>query len=344
MKLAFHKLTHWEYWPFELLYFPVFFLWAYYALRARSLFFFNAVNPSMKNGGFFMVSKAEIYQLIPPQYYPKTNLVSPNMSVAEVLDLVQKQAYTFPIIAKPDMGLRGSAVQIIADEAALQHYHNKAQFDYLLQALIPYANEVGIFYVRYPHESQGRITGIVAKEFLQITGDGTSTREQLLQKDPRAAMQLPALRKEQGNNLQTVLPLGEVEKVVPYGNHIRGTKFIDASQLITPELTAVIENLCSKIDGFYYGRLDVMYHSIEDLAQGKNFSVVELNGAMSEPTHMYDPSHSIWFAWRELFRHITYLFKISQANHALGHPYLPHKVGMQQYRLHQKHNQKILDF
>lgn len=344
MKLAFHKLTHWEYWPFGAVYFPVFFLWAFYALRARSLFFFNAVNPSMKNGGFFMVSKSEIYRLIPKQFYPKTNLVTPKLSVAEVLNLVKLQDYSYPIIAKPDMGLRGSAVQIIADEAALQRYHNKAQFDYLLQALIPYANEVGIFYVRYPHESRGRITGIVDKEFLQITGDGTSTREQLVLKDPRAAMQLPTLRIEQGNNLQAVLPLGEVEKIVPYGNHIRGTKFIDASHRITPELTSFIENLCSQIDGFYYGRLDVMFHSFEDLAQGKNFAIVELNGAMSEPTHMYDPSHSIWFAWRELFRHITYLFEISKANHALGYPYLTHKVGMQQYRLHLKHNQKILDF
>jgi hypothetical protein len=36
--------------------------------------------------------------------------------------------------------------------------------------------------------------------------------------------------------------------------------------------------------GFYFGRLDIMYQSIADLEQGKDFAIVELNGAASEPT------------------------------------------------------------
>lgn len=291
-----------------------------------------------------MVSKAEIYSLIPSHYYPKTCLVHPGLSIEEVTHLMQENGFTFPLIAKPDMGQRGSAVKKMDSIEALQAYHQQAQFDYLLQDLIPYANEVGIFYIRFPHENKGQITGIVAKEFLTITGDGTSTREQLLQKNPRAAMQLSALRQELGVGLQHVLAVGHEERVVPIGNHCRGTKFIDASSWITPQLTTVIDELCQQIDGFYYGRLDVMYHSIEDLAQGKNFAIVELNGAMSEPTHMYDPSHSIWYAWRELYTHLWHMYKISKINHKLGHPYLTHKAGMQQYRLHLKHNQKILDF
>jgi hypothetical protein len=31
---------------------------------------------------------------------------------------------------------------------------------------------VGIFYVRYPNEEKGKITGIVSKEFLIVTGNG----------------------------------------------------------------------------------------------------------------------------------------------------------------------------
>jgi hypothetical protein len=33
---------------------------------------------------------------------------------------------------------------------------------------------------------------------------------------------------------------------------------------------------------------------IEELEQGINFSIVELNGAASEPTHIYDPKHSLF--------------------------------------------------
>ena len=54
-----------------------------------------------------------------------------------------------------------------------------------------------------------------------------------------------------------------------------------------------------------------MYNTLEELEQGKNFAVVELNGAASEPTHIYDPQHSIFFAWKELTRHIRYMFEIS---------------------------------
>lgn len=124
-----------------------------------------------------------------------------------------------------------------------------------------------------------------------------------------------------------------------FRNH--GTKFVDASSWITPQLTATIDGLCNQIEGFYYGRLDIMYASFDALTQGQNFAVVELNGAMSEPAHIYDPSHSIWFAWKTLFKHITYLFEISKSNHAKGHPYLSFKDGIKQYQLHQKHSQKI---
>jgi hypothetical protein len=40
--------------------------------------------------------------------------------------------------------------------------------------LIPFKNEVGIFYVRYPNEEKGKITGIVSKEFLIVTGNGVA--------------------------------------------------------------------------------------------------------------------------------------------------------------------------
>jgi DNA mismatch repair ATPase MutL len=46
----FHKITHWEYWPFRLYIFYLF-LWSYYSIKAKSIFF-NASNPTIKNGGY----------------------------------------------------------------------------------------------------------------------------------------------------------------------------------------------------------------------------------------------------------------------------------------------------
>lgn len=344
MKLFFHKLFHWEYWPFELVYIPIYFLWAYYALKVRTIFFFNACNPSMANGGFIMDSKIEIYGLIPQQFYPKTKLVKEKILFDEVEALLEKSKINFPFIAKPDIGLRGSAVKKITNLDELKTYHYKANFDYLIQDLIPYANEVGIFYVRFPHEKNGRITGIVAKEFLIVEGDGFSTIEELLKANPRYEFQLKALEKEYGNQLKTILNKGEKRNLVPYGNHARGAKFLDYSHLVSPELTKVIDEMCLQVPEFYFGRMDLMYNSWKELEQGKNFSVVELNGAASEPTHIYDPKHSLFFAWKELARHISYMFRISVENHKRGFPYLTHKEGMKQYRLHLEQSNKIVHF
>jgi len=61
-------------------------------------------------------------------------------------------------------------------------------------------------------------------------------------------------------------------------------------------------------------------------------SIIEINGAGSEPTHMYDPRHSLFFAWKEIVRHWFILGKISRMNHRKGHPYLTWKEGVQMFR------------
>lgn len=291
-----------------------------------------------------MESKTEIYNLIPQQYYPKTELIKEGTSYEKAMDIINERGIQYPLIAKPDIGLRGSAVKKIHSPEELRSYSEKAHFDYLLQDLIPYSNEIGVFYVRYPHEKEGRITGIVAKEFLIVTGDGVATIEELINRNPRYEMQLKALKREYGSKLSTIPSQGEKINLVPYGNHARGAKFIDGSEWITPGLNAALNKICLQIDGFYFGRIDLMYNSLGELERGEHFSIIELNGAGSEPTHIYDPKHSIFFAWKELFRHITYMFEISVENHKNGFPYLEHRIGMKEYRMHLEQSKKIVNF
>lgn len=291
-----------------------------------------------------MESKKEIYDLIPQRYYPKTELIQEGSAYEKVVDIINERGIQYPLIAKPDIGLRGSAVKKINTHEELKSYSEKAHFDYLVQDLIPYPNEIGIFYVRYPHEKEGRITGIVAKEFLIVTGNGTSTILELINANPRYELQLKVLKREYGNKLSTIPAQGEKVNLVPYGNHARGAKFLDRSDWITPQLTTALNKICLQIDGFYFGRIDLMYNSLEELEHSENFSIVELNGAGSEPTHIYDPEHSLFFAWKELFRHITYMFEISVENHKRGFPYLEHKIGMKEYRMHLEQSKKIVTF
>lgn len=127
--------------------------------------------------------------------------------------------------------------------------------------------------------------------------------------------------------LREVPAAGEVKELVPYGNHARCAKFIDNTDMIDDSLTKTMDAVCKQIDGFHYGRLDVRFNSWEELKRGQQFSIIELNGAGSEPTHIYDPKHSLFFAWKEIIRHWIILWKISGV-FEIHSSQLPHDVIM----------------
>lgn len=143
---------------------------------------------------------------------------------------------------------------------------------------------------------------------------------------------MPHLEASLGSKFHEILPQGVTKELVPYGNHSRGAKFIDDSWRIDSTLTDLLDTICSQVKGFYYGRLDVRFNTWEELKQGKHFSIIELNGAGSEPTHMYDPRHSLFFAWKEIIRHWKILWRISRLNHQNGIPYLTYKQGLHMLR------------
>lgn len=275
-----------------------------------------------------MESKKEIYDMIPEQYIPKTILAKRSMSVPELLEEITNMGLCFPLIAKPDIGMKAFAVDRIKNEADIKSYIDRTSNDFLIQELIPHSNEVGIFYVRHPHEEKGKITGIVSKKFLSVIGDGKHTVVDLIKKNPRSHFQLASLQQKFGNALNAVLSKGEEFVLVPYGSHTRGAKFIDDTHRVTPKLVETINEICIQIPGFYYGRLDILHSSIEELAEGKNFSIIEINGAGSEATHIYDPKHSLFFAWKEIIKHWGLLNQISIENYKKGHGYLSFKDGV----------------
>lgn len=308
------KFRYWEYWPFDILYIPVYIYWIWLSIKARSFFFFSASNPLIKNAGFLLESKKEIYDLMEQTCYPTTILCEPGVTMKDVTAEIDNASLTYPLIVKPDVGQRGMQVKLIMSATELEEYIAGARFKFLIQEFIPYKKEAGIFYYRMPGEQTGHISGIAGKEFLTLTGDGHSTMHQLLMKDRRYFLQLPVLEKTHGLLLQTVLNAGERYELVPYGNHSRGAKFTDLTHLATPGLVQSIDRVCQSIPEFYYGRLDIRFSNWEDLCNGINFSIIELNGAGSEPTHIYDPRHSVFFAWKEIMRHLRILYRISQHN------------------------------
>jgi hypothetical protein len=78
---------------------------------------------------------------------------------------------------------------------------------------------------------------------------------------------------------------------MPYGNHARGAKFTDASHKLLKSWKILSMKCVYKfLDSFRKNGCDVQLFC--RIRKWKNFFVVELNGAASEPTHIYDPKHS----------------------------------------------------
>ncbi|MEZ2334268.1 NRDE family protein [Mucilaginibacter sp. RCC_168] len=330
IKRFFIRLFNWEYWSLNSVYAPILFYWLWLSFKSRSFFFFNAANPQIENGGFAMESKWLIHHQIPKLYKPETFFFKAGTSVAQIKQVIQQENLNYPLILKPDIGGRGILVKKIHNDPELTKYVQSMKVDFLVQAFIAYKHEVGIFYYRIPGEDKGHISGVVGKEFLTVMGNGRLTIAELLAKEPRYLLQLPELMITHATELQDVLPSGEKRVLVPYGNHVRGAKFIDLGHLISDELTQTIDAVCRQIPEFYFGRMDVMYNTWEELCQGKNFAIVELNGAGSEPTHIYDPKHSIFFAWQEIIRHWKFLHHISTINHKNKNlKYMTYAEGMQ---------------
>lgn len=331
----FIKLRNWEYWPFGILQFPLFFYFLWLALRSRSLMFFSASNPGIIMGGMFGESKYDVIRKIPSTFVPHTELIRLPATRDSVLETLKLKGFTFPVIFKPELGERGFMVKKITSAADIESYLKKISINFLVQDLVDLPLEFGVFYQRYPSLPNGKVVSIVTKEMLSITGDGTSTLQQLILNKDRAKLQLKKLEEAYRDRLAEVIPAGKSIELVSIGNHAMGTKFLNGNHLINDRLSSSFDSISKQIDGFYFGRFDVRCASLNDLYEGR-VKIMELNGCGAEPAHIYDPDFGLFNAVGVLFRHWKTIFEISRENHKAGTRYLSHREGLAFYRAFKK--------
>lgn len=272
-------------------------------------------------GGMFGESKFEVLEKVPIPSKPKTILIKLPATTGTVLQQMCERGLTFPIIFKPDLGERGWMVRKISNEEDIGNYLEKIKIDFLAQELVDLPLEFGVFYVRYPGEAFGRVTSIVGKEMLNVTGDGRKTLQVLILEKERAKLQWNSLKVAYQDRLTHIIPLGEKMELVSIGNHCLGTKFLNENGLITVKLSASFDRISKQIEGFYFGRFDLRVASLHDLENG-NVRVLELNGCGAEPAHIYEPGFSFSEALGVLFRHWHDIYRISKENHKRGVAYI----------------------
>lgn len=327
----FIKLRSWEYWPFGIIQLPIFAYWLWLSLKARSLLFFSASNPSILTGGMFGESKFSVLQKVPERVRAKSALVKVPASVPAVKSAAAQLEISFPFILKPDIGERGRMVKKVSSEKDIEQYLATINGDFIVQAFLDLPLEFGVFYERHPNEPHGTVTSITMKEMLHVVGDGKSTLQELILAKDRAKLQWDALKLTFATQLSVIIQKGEVVELVSIGNHCLGTTFLNGNHLITPRLIKSFDRISQEVEGFYFGRYDLRCGSLQDLEDG-NVKVMELNGCGAEPSHIYQPGASLWDAMRALFRHWKAIYQISVANHRLGVPYLSFGKGWRIFR------------
>jgi hypothetical protein len=330
LNLFYTKLTHWEYWPFELVYLPVVFYYFWLSLKAKSFFFFSASNPSIETGGMLGESKFSILKNIPEEVKAFTLFFRKDTAASKIIPAIQENDLSYPIIAKPDVGERGTMVEKINNEKELRLYLQKNKTDFLIQEYVNFKVELGVFYYRFPDQTKGTVSSVVLKDFLKVTGDGKSTLGELIANYPRAGFQFERLNTRL--NYDSIPANEETILLEPIGNHCRGTTFLNANHIIDQKLIDIFDAISLQIPGFFFGRYDLRCKNIEDLKAGKNIKIVELNGAGAEPGHIYQPGYSIFKAWKELLFHWKILYQISVQNHEKGIPYMGFSEAEKKYK------------
>jgi len=311
------RLTNWEHWPTFMFYFPMIPFFLYKIILARNPIYYLAANPFILYSGCGTESKYKTLSLIPKQYQPESLLVEKNTNFKDLINQLNNTNISFPLIVKPDMGFRGYLVKKIDTKQALKNYFLKINIPIIIQEFIDYKNEIGVFYHRIPGDLKGKITSITIKKYLTLKGNGMSTLSELILADDRAFLYYDLLKNIHRESMQKIV--GDDTKITlsVIGNHSKGTQFLDGNNLINSELESLFDRLNHQIEGWFYGRVDLKYQSFKSLCKGNNFKIIEINGIISEPTHIYDASKGATYfdALTSIKNHWKILSKIALKNH-----------------------------
>lgn len=272
--------------------------------------FFSAANPSIYLGGMLDERKSDIYKLIPKANMPTTKIVRPNEKNKSHKIL---STFKFPIVIKPNIGYKGFMVKKIDTieelEANLNFFQER---EIVVQEFLAQEHEYAVMYF-YINETNFGVSSLIEKHLPSIKGNGRNNVRQLISQLNNPFLNKAWVLSKHHNILESIPAQNAVITIDHVGNYSRGSSFEDLNHCIDSKLVAVMKNFFGNLKGMNFCRIDLKADSLEDLRSGK-FKVLEINGAKSEPLHIYDPRVSILDIFKAIHLHWKILFKVVQAN------------------------------
>jgi membrane protein DedA with SNARE-associated domain len=345
--------------PQLVFYAPVGMQWLLLALRYRSLTLPTIANPHIEAGGLWGESKSRLMNLVSDEYQkyisPFTAIfISENDTedsfVNNVLNKVESHNLGMPFVIKPDIGWQGYGVRVIKDIDALKEYFQifPKNSKIILQKLIPFKNEAGIFFMRKPGEGKGKIISLTFRYLPFVVGNGRSTVKELIEIDERTSYKSKFyfgkdnLHQGLSNEMLNRIPdEGEIVQLAFIGSLRVGGLYKDGRDYITDELDKKFNEIACSIPEFYFGRFDIKFKDVESLQKAQNFQIFEINGAGAEAIHIWDANMTIPKTFKELFKYQSMLFKISNQNRKRGYKPMSLK---EFYQFTKQYNQLISSY
>ncbi len=309
---AWRRWLHFEFWPSQIFYLPIVPYYIYLSLRHGSFLLPFYAGNAFKHGGLIGESKWDFLKHLSPDASATLPaiMVKEGEAMSEIRQKLTSAGIDFPLIAKPDVGQRGFGVRVIATEGDLDSYLRLSAGAVILQRKSQFGQEAGVFYIRLPTEERGFIFSVTDKEFPFVVGDGESRLGDLILRDPRARIIAAVYFERHKAKLDFVLPPSQRFYLSECGNHCQGAVFLNGKDLASPELLGAIEGIAHGIPGFFFGRVDLRYKDAATLKNGREFEIIEVNGAGSEATHIWDSKTTLAEAYGTLFQQWQYLFRI----------------------------------
>ena len=117
------------------------------------------------------------------------------------------------------------------------------------------------------------------------------------------------------------------------GSHSRGAIFRNGTHLVTPEMEARFDAIAQAPARV---PLRPLRRPLRELrarsSRAQAFTIVEVNGAGAESTHIWDRQTGLLQAWRDLMRQYRWLFEIGAANRARGFQPMAWRDFLRDYR------------
>ncbi len=328
--MALRKSSDRGYWVSKLFYYQSIVYFYYNSFRFWSFTFFSAANPAIKYGGMLDDKKSDTYRFLPDQLVPVTLVTDRSQ---DLLAQMSELGLDFPIVVKPDIGFKGFLVAKLDDiESLLQFVEGFQDQSFIIQEYVDFEREYSILIYRYPISGKTYISSFIEKSYPQVMGDGIQTLEQLIDHDDNPFIDKSWVKQKWSADLDRILAQSETLRIDDIGNYSRGAKFHSLNHLLNDDYTAWADALMRSMEGIDFCRIDLKASSEQAMLQNE-YRIMELNGAKSEPLHIYDPQYSFVRIVQDIHAHWVVLGAIVKERLRLSFILPSFKEGFKSFRI-----------